>query len=77
MSNIPGGNGISLLATDAQLRNDVCALFEKVDGDMAASIRKLTEERVLVRAEEVAREQQISNEIREKRRAEMARYPDH
>ena len=38
---------------------------------------KLIEERVLAKAEEVAREQRIGDEIREKRKVEMARDPDH
>ena len=66
-----------LSSADPQLRNDVCSLFEKVDGDLASSIRELTEERALAKAEEVAREQQIGDAIREKRKVEMAENPDH
>lgn len=66
-----------LSSADTQVRNDVCGLFGKVDGDLASSDRKPAEEKVLAMAEEIEREQQISYEIQEKRKAERARDPDH
>ena len=49
----------------------------KVDGDLASKIRKLAEEGVLAKAEEMERAQQIGNAIPEKRKAERARDSDH
>ena len=66
-----------LCSADMPVRNDVRDLSGKVDGDLASKIRKLAEEGVLAKAEEMERERQIGNAFPEKRKVERARDSDH